>query len=120
MPTRDAEDKSAGSVSTRSNAADHGPTCAETPIDHRCGDTEQDQGVTWAEGLRIDSEKLHRIIGLHAKTEGVSGTTDGSCSECGHPWPCPTYHVAAGWGLDSFYECEDAEFCSHSGIRWSS
>lgn len=108
------------STVVKSNAADHGPTCADTPIDHRCGDSEADQGVTWAEGARIDSEKLQRISGMHSKVEGANGTTDGTCAECGHPWPCPTAHIANGWGLDSFYECEDAGFCSHAGISWSS
>lgn len=81
-----------------SNAADHGPTCADTPIDHRCGDTEADQGGTWREAVRDANRKLHIIADMHTQTEAGGGLTSGVCAECGTAWPCRTAHWANGWG----------------------
>lgn len=98
--------------------------CAKSPSDHWCREVahpdydpeDGDQGCSHEEWSGFQGEKMHRILGLHVKTEGPDGMTDGTCAECWHTWPCPTYHVAAGWGLDSFYECEDAHWCSHEGV----
>ena len=58
-----------------SNADDHGPTCAETPHDHRCGDTEMDQGETWREhSIRQERMKvaLHqRLTAVHQELKDV-------------------------------------------------
>lgn len=99
------------------NESDHGATCGDTSVDHRCGDTEADQGGTWREITTMHSERNQRIAQMHTKVKGSGGMTDGTCAECGHLWPCPTYHVAVGWGLDTFYECEEAGWCSHAGVR---
>lgn len=62
------------------------------------------------------SEQLERIKNMHRKSEGEGGMTSGYCCECDYLWPCPTYHVAAGWGLDSFHDCAEARWCSHAEI----
>ena len=98
------------------NAADHGPTCAETPIDHRCGDTEGDQGTTWAESSRMWSERIRAISDLHQNTKTSGGAVTGYCCECNWQWPCPTYHIAAGWGVESYHECEEAGWCKHREV----
>jgi hypothetical protein len=102
--------------------------CGESPMDHACGvslhpnyDPEvghDDQGVSHDEWSSTQGEKLHRISNMHVKVQGEGGMSDGTCAECWHPWPCPTYHVAAGWGLDSFYDCEDEGWCSHAEVKW--
>lgn len=100
-----------------SNAADHGPTCADTPIDHSCGDTEADQGVTWREASANRSARLKAICDLHCQQKAGNGSTGaltGYCAACtDEPWPCPTYHEAAGWNRDE----DEAHWCPHAGTR---
>jgi hypothetical protein len=40
------------------------------------------------------AERTDRIAAEHAKWVGAGGLTDGSCRECGEPWPCPSYDWA--------------------------
>ena len=95
-------------------AEDHGDTCASSPLDHHCGASaktdEPDQGVSWQVLWHLHNAKMASIRAIHAKTESVSGMTDGSCCECGWTWPCPTYHLAYGWDPD---EDED-DWCPHA------
>lgn len=58
---------------------------------------------------------LEKITFLHHK-KVADGMTDGSCAECGLPWPCATYHVASLWGVDSYLDCEDQGWCSHESV----
>jgi hypothetical protein len=44
-----------------------------------------DRYDTWASGQR-----LARIAETHSKHVGGGGLTNGLCTECGHPHPCPT------------------------------
>jgi hypothetical protein len=103
------------------SSEDHGPTCAESPSDHNCGysrrpDAEPDQGVTWDQWDRIQSEKLQRIVQLHVKTDAGSGATTGFCAECDRAWPCQTVHVANGWG-DGEDTCYTEGWCSHANVK---
>lgn len=61
-------------------------------------------GLAWTEGIHchhgttlqpLDDPRLARIAEAHSKSTGVGGTTDGLCSECELPHPCPTYTWAA-------------------------
>jgi len=56
-----------------------------------------------------------QIRHLHCRIDGIA-EVDGSCAECDHRWPCPSYHLAAGFGLDAFYECEKHRWYSHLGV----
>lgn len=98
------------------NVNQHGSTCATTPIDHRCGDTEQDQMVTWGEWAKTTGEQRRRILDIHSKTDAGGGATSGFCSECDHAWPCQTYHIAAGWG-DGEENCYADGWCSHAQVK---
>ncbi len=68
-----------------SNAADHGPTCAETPHDHRCGDTEMDQGESWqAHSTRQKAMKvaLHqRLNATHQELKDLEGIMAEECQD---------------------------------------
>lgn len=100
------------------SAEDHGPTCADSPIDHYCGEahrgvTESDQGTTWREAAMNTSLRFQSIAGMHEKIINEDGSTDGTCAECSHPHPCPTYHLAVGWNPD-----EDEEgWCPHAAVK---
>lgn len=96
------------------SASDHGPTCADTPIDHHCGDTEEDQGVTWSQALKTMSERCRLIASYHHKAVYEGGGTDGYCVECETVWPCRTYHIAAGWGQGD--ECWADHWCDHAKV----
>lgn len=58
-------------------------------------------GLEWTEGIHghdgattiepLDDPRLARIAEAHSKDAAAGGTTSGDCTECGHPWPCPTY-----------------------------
>lgn len=48
-----------------------------------------DRYDTWAAG-RLQT-RLDRIAQAHSKHIGHGGLTDGDCTECGRPFPCPTY-----------------------------
>ncbi|MFE7972977.1 hypothetical protein [Streptomyces shenzhenensis] len=37
------------------------------------------------------AHRLARIAEAHSKNVMDGGLTDGDCTECGHPHPCPTY-----------------------------
>lgn len=119
----DPTDGDGGAMST--NCPLHGSipidhVCGDTPVDHSCAEhlhpdydpVDGDQGCSFREALRIESEKLHLIHSLHTKTEGAGGTTDGICAECGTLWPCRTVHLANGWGLGD--ECYEAGWCEHA------
>jgi hypothetical protein len=86
------------------------------PIDHRCGNSEFDDGVTFDEMVHLLGDRLDAVRHLHRRIDaGVDGV-EGLCAECDHRWPCPSYHIAAGFGLDAFYECEKHRWCSHLGV----
>lgn len=59
--------------------------------------------------------RLDAIIRLHCKTVGQGGVTTGYCSACDYVWPCPTVHLANGWG--DFDDCFDEGWCDHVGMR---
>ena len=62
------------------------------------------------------SERNRLVASLHRKTEGPGGMTDGLCAECGHTWPCQTFHIAAGWGYGDT-ECYESGWCSHAEMH---
>lgn len=39
----------------------------------------------------LNDPRLGRIADAHRKHVGAGGLTDGLCTECDHPHPCPTY-----------------------------
>lgn len=98
------------------NREDHGPTCAETPLDHRCGDTESDQGVTWSEWVHTLNERIQRIRGFHVNVEVDGGAVTGYCAECQQPYPCQTAHIANGWD-DGENDCYATGWCHHAGVK---
>ena len=101
----------------KANADQHGATCADTPLDHSCGDTdaEIDQGVTWRQMVTIQSETMRAVAALHVKVEGPGGTSDGTCAECWHLYPCRTRHLCNGWGDGD--ECFESGWCEHAKVR---
>jgi hypothetical protein len=107
---------------------DHGPTCADSPLDHHCGysrrdDAESDQGVTWREWSDTLMERARQIASLHVKLVGAGGMTDGTCAECAHPWPCQTAHIAKGWGYGDGTtgeipsDCFAEGWCHHEAVK---
>lgn len=48
-----------------------------------------DRYDTWAAGKH--AARLARIAEAHSKNVTSWGLTDGDCTECGRPHPCPTY-----------------------------
>lgn len=58
---------------------------------------------------------LEQISHMHRKIDSGGGMTSGECAECSWSWPCPTYHVAQGWG-DTYHHCEDAGWCEHESV----
>ena len=89
------------------NALQQGATRMNRPIDHRCGSSQSGEGVTFDEMIKLLDERLDTICHLHRKIDTGVADIDGSSAECDHRWPCPSYHVAAGFGLAAFYECEN-------------
>jgi hypothetical protein len=99
--------------------ADH--RCGNSPGDHYCGtaahpnqaegEEHDDQASSHDEWDRIQSDKISAIARLHRP-----GNTDrGSCIQCNRQYPCPTTHIANGWG--EILDCEKAEWCRHAEIR---
>ncbi|MFF4417503.1 hypothetical protein ACFYY8_33680 [Streptosporangium sp. NPDC001559] len=41
--------------------------------------------------LTSAADRLGRIAHAHTKEITEGGMTSGCCTECGNPWPCPTY-----------------------------
>jgi hypothetical protein len=62
-----------------------------------------------------DSQLLDSVVGMHQGASGPGGITSGYCQECGTVWPCPTVHVAMGWG--DWEDCWEEHFCNHAGVR---
>lgn len=60
------------------------------------------------------TEALSLIVGLHQQVRDVGGMTSGYCAECSWQYPCPTVHLANGWG--EIQECEEAGWCEHAGV----
>lgn len=54
------------------------------------------------------------IADLHRKRVDDAGGTYGYCGECETPWPCQTFHIAAGWGDGE--ECWAAHWCEHARV----
>jgi len=98
------------------NALQQGSTRLNRPMDHRCGSSECTEGVTFDEMIELLDERLAAIRHLHRKIDAGIADVDGTCAECDHRWPCPSYHIAAGFGLDAFYRCEKHRWCSHLGV----
>ena len=102
--------------------ADH--RCGQSPGDHFCGtaahpnqvegDDHDDQARSHDEWSATQSEKLAIIANLHRQGEEAGGITSGFCTECGWQYPCPTVHLANGWG--EVHDCEDAGWCQHAGV----
>lgn len=59
---------------------------------------------------------LQRIRSLHVVTEAPGGAVTGYCCECASPWPCPTVHIANGWG-DGEDDCYATGWCHHAGVK---
>lgn len=80
----------------RSRAADHGPTCAETPIDHACGATEMDQGETWQQhSIRQEVMKvaLHqRLNAAHQELKDIEAIMAEQCQRA-----TPENAATRGW-----------------------
>ena len=58
---------------------------------------------------------LEQISHMHRKIDSGGGMTSGECAECSWQWPCPTYHVAQGWG-DSYHDCAEQGWCEHEAV----
>lgn len=99
-------------------SADH--RCEDSPSDHYCGtaahpnqvegEEHDDQGTSWSKWDHVQSAKLSAIARLHRPSEAGE-----PCAPCRRPYPCPTVHLANGWG--EIYECEKAEWCRHAEVR---
>lgn len=78
------------------------------------GQEHDDQGTSWRDSVRYLTDRINAIRALHVK-DVTNGMTDGGCKECGLGWPCPTFHLASGWG--EMHACLDAGFCARVVVR---
>lgn len=102
--------------------ADH--RCDQSPGDHFCGvaahpnhvegEDHDDQACSHAEWSATQSDKLHIIANLHQQGTEEGGIVTGFCTECSWQYPCPTVHVANGWG--EIHDCENVGWCQHAGV----
>lgn len=99
--------------------------CEDSPGDHYCGtaahpnhvegDDHDDQATAHGQWSHIQADKLGAIARLHRPTSAGGGESDGRCGGCDRPWPCPTAHLANGWGESR--ACEERGWCAHAGRR---
>lgn len=57
---------------------------------------------------------LESIKSLHRNASIAGGAVTGYCAECDWQWPCPTAHLAHGWG--DVAVCAEQGWCSHAGV----
>lgn len=110
-------------MDTHVNCPDHGlipkdHRCGQSAADHICAysaepDYEPDQMTSWDDWCGAISWRMYLVVRLHEKRVD-HGMTDGSCAECGLPWPCRTWHVAHGY---EDYDCVDSGWCAHAAVK---